>query len=300
MRRAWAVGIALALLLAACGDDGSIFVTTSGSEETSTSAGEEPTTTDSSATTAPTTTTAATTTTAVTTTSATSTTTTTTAPPAPAVTGQLDQFTREAQPGCSDVEVSVNLPIVSGLPPAVNTRVNERVFEAVFLRQDRFLTDAISGCDPALAGQPPSRFDLGFEATAMRPGLLSLRFIGGDYYQGAAHPNAFVFTLNFNPATGDLLALESILLPGRVPALAALVEARVIADLYGGDAAAFYSWAPAIDPGMLEHWVVSAAGIEISFEPYLIGPGAMGAPTVVVPFAVLADVVDPAGPAGPA
>jgi hypothetical protein len=74
---------------------------------------------------------------------------------------------------------------------------------------------------------------------------------------------------------------------------------HVLNDLYAGDVDMYDSWVPGVTPDMLEHWVVSADGIEVSFDPYTVGPGAMGAPTVVVPFSELAGIVDPAGPAGP-
>ncbi|MFH1330509.1 MAG: RsiV family protein [Actinomycetota bacterium] len=293
MRRASAILLAGMLAVAACGDDGSIFGSTTTAGEATTSAGASTTAAGPSTTAGPTTT-------AATTTTNTTAATTSTAPLVPVVTAQLDESTRDAPPGCTGIGVSVSLPIVSGLAPAVNTRLNDRIFEMVFNRQDRFLTDASYGCDPAMAGTPPSFLELGFEATTVRAGLLSLRFVGSDYYQGAAHPNAFVFTLNFNPVTGDLLSLEGILVPGGAAALAALAEQHLIDDLYGGDAGMFHSWVPSVTLDMLVEWVVSAAGLEFSFGAYTVGPGVMGAPTIVVPFGELAGIIDPAGPAASA
>jgi hypothetical protein len=216
------------------------------------------------------------------------------------ITPQPESYTHAAGAGCRDIEVAYTLPRVSGLPDAVNDRINSRIVDTVHAVESQFVTDATAGCDPLYVGDPPSFLELDFEATTVSARLLSLRFMGADYYQMAAHPNAIVFTLNFNPVTGDPLALDAVLLPGRMPALAALAEAHVIADLYGGDAASFHAWLAAISIDMLEHWVVSPAGLEVTFDPYTVGPGAMGAPTVVIPWAELVGVVDPAGPAGPA
>ena len=294
MRRTAGVLLALVLLLAACGDDDSIFgSTTTGEASTTTTAGSSTTAVSTTSAGSTTTTTAATTTTTA------ATTTTTTAPPVPVVTPIPDDFIYEAAPGCAGIAVTVTLPEVSGLAPALNDRINARLRDTALGRQNRFLTDAYDGCDPALADAPPAFIDMGFEATAVRAGLLSIRFLGADYFQGSAHPNAFVFTLNFNPVTGDLLALDSILLPGQAGSLASLVGDHVLNDLYAGDVDMYDSWVPGVTPDMLQHWVVSADGIEVSFDPYTVGPGAMGAPTVVVPFSELAGIVDPAGPAGP-
>ena len=285
--------LALLLLLAACGDDDSIFGTTTGGGETTTTAA--PTTTGAG----DTTTTAAATTTAATTTTTTAAT-TTTAPPVPVATPQPESYVYPAGAGCRDIEVAYTLPRVSGLPEPVNGAINTQIVDLVHARESRFVLDATTGCDPIYVADPPSFLDLDFEATTVRAGLLSLRFFGSDYYQGAAHPNAFVFTLNFDPVTGDVFALDAILLPGQAGALATLVGDHILNDLYAGDVDMYDSWVPGVTPDMLEHWVVSGDGIEISFGPYTVGPGAMGAPTVVVPFSELAGIVDPAGPAGPA
>lgn len=294
MRRTAGVLLALLLLLAACGDDDSVFgSTTAGGETTSTTVGSSTTAAGDTTTTAATTTTA----TATTTTTAE---TTTTAPPVPVVTPQPESYVYPAGAGCREMEVEYTLPRVSGLPEPVNGAINTQIVDLVHAREAQFVLDATTGCDPIYVADPPSFLEMDFEATTVAARLLSLRFTGSDYYQGAAHPNAIVFTLNFNPLTGDVLALDAILLPGQMGALAALTEAHVIADIYGGDAASFYGWLATIGPEMLVHWVVGPAGIEITFDSYTVGPGAMGAPTVVIPWAELVGVVDPAGPAGPA
>jgi hypothetical protein len=293
VKRAAGALLAVVLLLAACGDDDGVFGTT-------TSGGESTTTVASTTTAGDTTTTVATTTTAATTTTTTAATTTTTAPPVPVVTPQPESYVYPAGAGCRDIEVAYTLPRVSGLPEPVNGAINTQIVDLVHARESRFVLDATTGCDPMYVSDPPAFLNLDFAATTVRAGLLSLRFFGSDYYQGAAHPNAFVFTLNFNPVTGDVFALDAILLPGQAGSLATLVGDHLLNDLYAGDVDLYSSWVPGVTPDMLEHWVVSGDGIEVSFDPYIVGPGAMGAPTVVVPFSELAGIVDPAGPAGPA
>ena len=90
-----------------------------------------------------------------------------------------------------------------------------------------------------------------------------------------------------------------MLIPGSAPAVASLVDQHLIDDLYGGDVAEASSWLPVIDPAILDAWVVSADGLEFSFDQYEVGFGAMGSPTVIVPWSELGAVIDPAGPAGP-
>jgi hypothetical protein len=196
------------------------------------------------------------------------------------------------------IQVTISMPVMSGLADTtIQDRINEAIADELEARRTRFVADATGAYDPANPGPGPFSMELGFETTALTDKILSLRFTGSEYYQGA-HPLAVVFTMNFDLRTGFLLELADVLLPGGPPALAALAEQRLIDDFYGGDAAALHGWVPGVTPDMLKAWVVSGVGFEISFGQMDVGPSAMGTPTVVVPYSELGGVVDPAGPAG--
>ncbi len=284
MRARALLGLMVLMLAAACGDDGGVFDGSS-----------TPGSVTSEATTTVTTSTVATTTTAATTTSAA--TTTAAAVPELQVTGVPSQTSLETPP----LVVNLNTPVLSGLPDeARQAAINQRAASELDARQNQFIVDATGAFDPANPGMGNFTLDIGFEVTALRGDLLSLRFTGSEYYQGAAHPGAVIFTMNFDLRTGFLVDLPDVLLANGTTALAALVEQHLIGDVYSGDDAALHSWIAAITPDMLGHWVASGSGIEVTFGQYDVGPGVMGTPTVIVPYAELAGVVDPGGLAGPA
>jgi len=195
------------------------------------------------------------------------------------------------------LNMMVVIPIVSNVPAAAADAMNglistEKLGAATSFR------DEIVGGDPPPDGTS-SELSLGYEATAVTAGLLSLRFDLYMYYQGAAHGISGIGTMNFDPQTGALLTLPDILVPGTFPAAASLVEQALIDQLYGGDAAEASSWLPSIDMVLLDGWVVTPAGLAFSFDQYEVGFGAMGSPTVVVPWGALAALIDPNGPAAP-
>jgi hypothetical protein len=283
-RARWSAVVAMTtVLLAACGGESGVFDSSSVASSV----------TSGATTTVATTTTVAATSTAAPTTSEQATSTSTAA--VPVVMGVPSESSIDTPP----IQVTISMPVMSGLTDAtIQDRINKAIADELEARRTRFVADATGAYDPANPGPGPFTLEIAFETTAVTDKLLSLRFTGSEYYQGASEL-AVIFTMNFDLRTGFLLDLADVLLAGGPVALAALAEQHLIADLYGGDPAALYGWVPGITPAMLTRWVVSGTGFEISFGQYDVGPGAMGAPTVVIPYSELGGIVDPAGPAGP-
>jgi hypothetical protein len=194
--------------------------------------------------------------------------------------------------------MSVAVPVVSGVPAAAADAMNTLVSGEVLGTAGSFRDSILAGGTAPDPSGVASELVLGYEAAAVSADILSLRFDLYTYYQGAAHGTSTVFTMSFDPQTGVLLSLDDILVPGTFGVLASIVEQHVIDDVWGGDAVEAASWTPVLDEFTLDGWVVTAGGLAFSFDQYEIGFGAMGAPTVVVPWPELAAVVDPPGPAG--
>jgi hypothetical protein len=209
------------------------------------------------------------------------------------VTPSLSQESYDEPP----LEIEVTLPVVSGIPAPAAAAINTAIGDAVLGYPTAF-RDEILGGDPLPDDiGTTSEMVLGYTAAAVTADVLSLRYNLYIYYQGAAHGMSAIFTTTFDPQTGALLDLADVLIPGTAPAVAALVEQHLIDDLYGGNVADASAWLPPIDPPLLDAWVVSADGLEFSFDQYEVGFGAMGSPTVIVPWSELTAVIDPAGPA---
>ena len=284
--------IALTVAVAACGDDGSVLGTgasTSAPTETTAPATTEapPATTGAP----PATTQAPPATTATTATTAAPPETTSPPPPPVPVLTPFDASETNAAPA---LVMDVVIPIVSGVPAAAADAMNAAITADILGIANTFKAEILTGpppFDPAIA----SEMGLSYVGEAVSALILSIRFDVYTYYSGAAHGQSGVITMSFDPQTGQQLALTDILVPGTFGALAAIVEQRLTDELYGGDAAEAAGWLPALDPNVLDGWAVTPGGLAFSFDQYEVGFGAMGAPTVVVPWGDLGAVIDPGG-----
>jgi len=292
--RSFVLLIVFALVAAACGDDGSVLGADSSAATTAPSATSEapPATTEAppATTEAPPATTEAppATTEAPPATTEAPPATTEPPPPVPILT-PFDASETNADP---PIIMNVVVPIVSGVDAMNGLIGGEMLGTATSFR------DEILGYDPP---QDPMgttwELGLGYTGEAVTAQILSIKFDIYIYWAGAAHGNSAVVTMNFDPQTGVLLSLADILVPGTLPVMASIVEQRLVDDLYGGNATEASGWIPVLDEAALDGWAVTPGGLSFSFDQYEVGFGAMGAPTVLVPWADLAAVVDPGGPA---
>ena len=293
--RVFALLIALSLVAAACGDSDSVLGTVGpASTAPTTTAATTPPTTAAPVTTEPVTTTTGLATT--TTTEAPPATTTTTLPPGPAV-PVLTPFDASEMLDEPPLIIGVVVPIVSGIPAAAADGINSWIGDEILGMVAGFKSEIASFVEPPFDPDTPSQMEAGYLAPAITPRLLSLRFDVWLYYTGAAHGLSSIITMNFDPQTGMLYALEDILIPGTFGAVAGMVEQALTDELYGGNAAEAAGWLPVLDEFVLNGWAVTPDGLAFSFDQYEVGFGAMGSPTVVIPWADLAAVIDPGGPA---
>jgi len=292
--------IVFALVVAACGDDGSVLGADSSASTTAPSVTSEapPATTEAppATTEAPPATTEpppATTEPPPATTEPPPATTEPPLPPVPILT-PFDASETNADP---PIIMNVVVPIVSGVAAPAADAMNGLIGGEMLGTATSF-RDEILGYDPPQDPMGTSwELGLGYTGEAVTAQILSINFDIYMYYAGAAHGNSAVATMNFDPQTGVLLSLADILVPGTLPVMASIVEQRLVDDLYGGDAAEASGWIPVLDEAALDGWAVTPGGLSFSFDQYEVGFGAMGAPTVLVPWADLAAVIDSGGPA---
>lgn len=129
--------------------------------------------------------------------------------------------------------------------------------------------------------------------------LVTVRFERYWYPSGAAHGQHSTQVMTFDAVTGEEVRLGDLFQPGSqwlADLAPAVVEAFV--SVYGD-----MVWMTALELraariGGDRSVGVVADGMEISFDAYSVGPGVLGSPWVLVPWAAVLDVVDLDGPAG--
>lgn len=157
------------------------------------------------------------------------------------------------------------------------------------------------GDEPPPEGSMGSDIGMGYDVALARDDLISIEFAIGSYYQGAAHPNTYTETINYDLKNGKQLKLSDLFKPGSkyLQALAAYS----IADLKKqskakDDALPDDEIQNGAGPTVQNYrsWKITKKGLGINFDPYQVGPYAAGPWSVVVPFANLKDVINPEGP----
>lgn len=157
------------------------------------------------------------------------------------------------------------------------------------------------GDEPRPENSMGSDLGIGYTINLAQDDLVSVQFDVGSYYQGAAHPNSYTETLNYDLKNGKQLKLADLFKPGSkyLQTLSTLCvadlkkqwkekNAEVIEDmLKDGSAPTAKNY---------ESWTITKRGIGINFDPYQVAPYAAGPQFVMVPYSALKELIKPDGP----
>jgi Protein of unknown function (DUF3298)/Deacetylase PdaC len=144
-----------------------------------------------------------------------------------------------------------------------------------------------------------SDLSISYTVALAQDDLVSIGFDVSDYFQGAAHPNHYSDTLNYDLKNGKLLKLADLFKPGAK--YLQTIANYCIADLKkqsaqnGLNAEEIEKGAAAKSDNYLS-WTITKRGLGIDFDPYQVGPYAAGPQFVLVPYSELKDLINPDGP----
>ena len=142
--------------------------------------------------------------------------------------------------------------------------------------------------------------------------LLSVEFAMDYYEHGAAHPSHGFHVINYDAKAGRRLELADLFKPGsdylkRVSEVAVAQLRRWnkdSAEYSGGDGQPYlsdpeFTRGAAPEAENFQSWTLTPKGLVVTFDYYQLGAYAAGAPTVVLPYAELKDVLRTDGPLAP-
>ena len=144
-----------------------------------------------------------------------------------------------------------------------------------------------------------SDLNISYTVALAHDDLMSIDFEVSSYFQGAAHPNSYSETLNYDLKNGKVLKLADLFKPG-AKYLQAIAK-YCIADLKK-QATEKGLLAEEIEKGAAANadnylgWTLTKRGLGIDFDPYQVGPYAVGPQFVLVPYSDLKDLINPDGP----
>lgn len=113
-------------------------------------------------------------------------------------------------------------------------------------------------------------------------------------YSGGAHGMSTVQYVNWLPKFDRILTLKDVVLPGRMKAFEAALKKQYLKWLESNE------FAQTDMPGYLKMWpfqfsdnaALMADGIAVTFNHYVLGPYALGMPTILVPYSELKGIIN--------
>lgn len=147
-------------------------------------------------------------------------------------------------------------------------------------------------------GPSGSTYDSAYWVTLSTPNLVSLAFGISTYGEGAAHPNHNTMVFNYDLDKGRTLSLSELFKPNSN-------YLKVISNYTINELKKKFAPDPDLDwiengAGAKEenykNWNLTKSGLQVTFDPYQVASYAEGEHVVVIPYAVLKDLIDPQGP----
>jgi len=140
----------------------------------------------------------------------------------------------------------------------------------------------------------------GMSATLPNTRIQSHVFVQSPYERGAAHPNSFFITKNFDPMNGQEYKLKDLFRPGTgwLKAISSYSR-KDLSNQLGVEAT--NDWlrrGTAGKPGNYQAWSVGKDGLRFHFADYQVAPHAAGPQVVVIPWKELRPFAKRSGPIG--
>jgi hypothetical protein len=188
--------------------------------------------------------------------------------------------------------ISAQIPFLQGSEEARVLLFNQLVDAQIHVDIDKFRAGVLQD-----APNPPfgtgSTYELQYALLSPPGDIMSLKFDVYFYFDGAAHPNSYSLTFNYDMAAGQQLDLHQLFIPA--------------ADYLGPIATYCKGQLSLMDIGYFEagadpilenyrNWNITTGGLLISFDPYQVAAYAAGPQTVMIPYTELNAIIDNAGP----
>lgn len=223
-----------------------------------------------------------------------------------ALTGEVEIVSKQVKESNKKLmyEIAVQYPQFEGGNNPNFEKFNQLVRGSVMRKVTGFKKDMApeEGEEPRPEGSMGSDLSVGYTVLLAQDALISVQFDIGSYYMGAAHPNSYTEVINYDLKNGKQLKLSDLFKPG-AKYLQSIAN-YCIADLKKQKAtekgqaltdSEIESGAAPVAKNY-QSWTITKKGLGINFDAYQVGPYAAGPQFVMVPYAVVKDVINPEGP----
>lgn len=161
--------------------------------------------------------------------------------------------------------------------------------------------DEAESAEPSTISELTSELSGDYTIALANDALVSISFEIGGYSAGAAHGGSSSHALNYDVKAGKMLKLSDLFKAGAK--YVATISVYCIKDLKKQSQSNDGSLPDEMiqegaGPNLqnFKSWTISKKGLVITFDAYQVGPYAAGPQTVLVPYSVLKDLLNPDGP----
>ena len=200
-------------------------------------------------------------------------------------------------------EYEISYPQLEGAKDAKTEGFNKAVLNIVNAHLSRFKKDAPENFDASVADGQPSGLWIDYDVTMANDNLISVVFNESEYSSGAAHPNSFSTTFNYDLQNGKELKLRDLfnananylqtistqcvrILSAKLKKLEAFSEENV-KDGTAPKAENFQSWN------------ITRKGLLFNFDPYEVAAYALGPQDALVSYENLKGLLRQDSPIAP-
>jgi len=202
-------------------------------------------------------------------------------------------------------DIDVEYPQLTGMLTPPFEKFNSEANKLTMREVNEFKKNIAENKGPEDTDLPNNYLDTGYTIALANDDVISIQFDVGTYYRGAAHPNSNSEVLNFDVKNGRVLKLADLFKPGSnyVQRLSTFSikdlkrQSKAKGEDSGLDDQTIESGAGP-DAKNFRSWTVSKKGLAITFDAYQVGPYVAGPQSVLVPFSILKDVIEPNGVLG--
>jgi hypothetical protein len=189
--------------------------------------------------------------------------------------------------------ITAQIPTLQGSSDTRVTNFNTLIEQIIQDEIAQFKTDVL-----AFASNPPiaagSSFDLQYSIIGQRADIWSIKLEIYVYSDGAAHPNGYSRTLNYDLSNGREITLDELFLSGSnyLQVLSDFCKTQLSTRDIG-----FEMFSAGADPlaENYQRWNISDEGLVITFDPYQVAAYAAGPQLVTIPFSELQSIINPQG-----
>jgi hypothetical protein len=207
-------------------------------------------------------------------------------------------------------KIDVQYPEVTGALDNRFAKFNQEAKNLVMKQVVAFRKErADAAKEAAQTPEPPALSDLtsdlsgGYTIAMASDDLISIEYDIGGYEAGAAHGNSSSQVLNYDVKAGKVLKLADLFKPGAK--YVQPISAYCLTDLKkqskkNGDSLPddMMKRGAGTDARNFISWTIGRKGLDFTFDAYQVGPYAAGPQSVLVPYSVLKDLINPDGPVG--